>query len=427
MAIEHVDIPDGERHEPKGISSAAVNTIYTADGVGSGEWELPSGLITTQVIVREAADFPTPVANVITLAANTNYVIDGAVSIGDDTFIMSSNSTITGHGAAFSSITTTTTGNVFTSATSFTLDNFALNASSATVFACTGGAYESAYLTKLTINTCSVIGAFTSWYSLFWDQGAVVLSASPLTMGGACNTFILDLVSFISGYTTAIDLDSATFSTCSFNRCGFSNASATNHIIIAANSANINAGQVGRFTGNTFNSSATNIVTNSSVGDLRWKYLNNFNLATTAKAAQAYMHTSNVTALDVGDGDAGNPKLINGSTNWVSYLADQFTITTGGRFTYTGVNSTEFTAMAHIIGTCVSSSQTIAFYIAKNGTIITASKTQREFSSTAIGSPSPTEVIVSLDTGDYVEVYIENLTGVIDFTSTILNVLIGEV
>lgn len=38
MAIEHVDIPDGERHEPKGASSALVGTVYTADGNGSGDW-----------------------------------------------------------------------------------------------------------------------------------------------------------------------------------------------------------------------------------------------------------------------------------------------------------------------------------------------------------------------------------------------------
>lgn len=39
MAIEHDVIADGERHEPKGIASATANTVYIADGVGSGSWE----------------------------------------------------------------------------------------------------------------------------------------------------------------------------------------------------------------------------------------------------------------------------------------------------------------------------------------------------------------------------------------------------
>lgn len=39
MAIEHDAISDGERHEPKGISSATVKQVYTSDGIGSGSWQ----------------------------------------------------------------------------------------------------------------------------------------------------------------------------------------------------------------------------------------------------------------------------------------------------------------------------------------------------------------------------------------------------
>ena len=38
MAIEHDSITDPEIHEPKGISTAAVDTVYVADGAGSGAW-----------------------------------------------------------------------------------------------------------------------------------------------------------------------------------------------------------------------------------------------------------------------------------------------------------------------------------------------------------------------------------------------------
>jgi hypothetical protein len=39
MTIQHRDIPDAERHEPKGVSTALENTVYTSDGAGSGNWE----------------------------------------------------------------------------------------------------------------------------------------------------------------------------------------------------------------------------------------------------------------------------------------------------------------------------------------------------------------------------------------------------
>lgn len=41
MAIEHNAIPDNERHEPKGISTASANQVYVSDGSGSGVWKTP--------------------------------------------------------------------------------------------------------------------------------------------------------------------------------------------------------------------------------------------------------------------------------------------------------------------------------------------------------------------------------------------------
>lgn len=42
MSIQHRNIPDPERHEPKGIAAAAVDTVYSANGAGTGSWkELP--------------------------------------------------------------------------------------------------------------------------------------------------------------------------------------------------------------------------------------------------------------------------------------------------------------------------------------------------------------------------------------------------
>lgn len=37
--IEHKELPDELLHEPKGAMTAAVNTVYVADGEGSGEFK----------------------------------------------------------------------------------------------------------------------------------------------------------------------------------------------------------------------------------------------------------------------------------------------------------------------------------------------------------------------------------------------------
>lgn len=37
--VEHVSITDPNIHEPKGVTSATADTVYVADGSGSGAWE----------------------------------------------------------------------------------------------------------------------------------------------------------------------------------------------------------------------------------------------------------------------------------------------------------------------------------------------------------------------------------------------------
>ena len=39
MTIQHKDIPDGQIHEPKGISTAGAGSVYSATGGGSGTWK----------------------------------------------------------------------------------------------------------------------------------------------------------------------------------------------------------------------------------------------------------------------------------------------------------------------------------------------------------------------------------------------------
>lgn len=43
MSIEHKNLSDAERHEPKGASTAAAGDIYISDGAGSGNWKVGAG------------------------------------------------------------------------------------------------------------------------------------------------------------------------------------------------------------------------------------------------------------------------------------------------------------------------------------------------------------------------------------------------
>jgi len=77
MAIEHSSIVDGERHEPKGIGTAAVGNVYVADGAGSGAWSGQAPQPHGWIYYKDGAAAQT----FTTTAAKLS--IDGATSILD--------------------------------------------------------------------------------------------------------------------------------------------------------------------------------------------------------------------------------------------------------------------------------------------------------------------------------------------------------
>lgn len=387
-----------------------------------------AGAITTRVVVQTAGDFPTPAGTVITLVAGTVYEIWDDIDIAGNTIVLTDGSHINGQGADISSITTTATGALFTAAAgvSFTLDNFAVTCASGTVFDLngTGGSIDSAYIRNFTVNSCTGAGTVDDWYSFYWDAGAVVSSTTALTFAGTCSILIINLVEWIVGYTTGIDLGTATFNTCTLFRCGFANASATNHVIIAAAGANMNTDKRGHITFCTFNTGATNIVTNYAVGDVDWDVLDNKGLPSNLKAAQGYLSsTFNTTSIA-----SSTPKLVDLSTLVVDAFSAQFTISTGGRFTYDGLTAATFHVACSLSGTSVSGTNVdYAHYIYKNGVQIAASKTFKEYNNAAVSAPAPAMCLVELEPTDYLELWVENVGGTESWETHVFNMNISEV
>lgn len=55
MAIEHRNIPDSERHEPKGASTAPSGSVWVANGLGSGNF-LPIGSVVPPPVTYPAGN-----------------------------------------------------------------------------------------------------------------------------------------------------------------------------------------------------------------------------------------------------------------------------------------------------------------------------------------------------------------------------------
>lgn len=74
--IEHKNIPDVNLHEPKGVAGAAVDTVYVADGNGSGAWSSTRNKLTVKNVG----------GTVVTANSSTSYTIDtSAGSVHDIT------------------------------------------------------------------------------------------------------------------------------------------------------------------------------------------------------------------------------------------------------------------------------------------------------------------------------------------------------
>lgn len=165
MAL-HSTLTGADLHESKGVDSAPANTVYLANGAGSGTWtQVPASAIDTTTIKNLNKDFitvtirdiATPSVLVVPIAVNctlTNAMscITGAISGGDAllTLTRAGSSTIgtitiaaSGSGEGILDTITTPTNNVFT-------------APSYLKIACdgapTGGTSDATLIIELTLN-----------------------------------------------------------------------------------------------------------------------------------------------------------------------------------------------------------------------------------------------------------------------------------
>lgn len=89
MTIQHNIIADPDIHEPKGVATAASNSIYVANGSGSGVWTTPaplagfSGALDGHVFIADGAgagSWTYPLEGLDTALAGEVFISDGADS-----------------------------------------------------------------------------------------------------------------------------------------------------------------------------------------------------------------------------------------------------------------------------------------------------------------------------------------------------------
>jgi len=154
--VLHASITDPYLHEPKGAAAASANTVYHADGAGSGTWALPqvleffcvSGVIAD---VSSPGSIYLPIPTACTIVGAT--MVLGAGITGADSLVTFFNSSAASLGDA---VTITQSGSAAGSTFSFTAElNTSLSAGTYVRVTTDGGSTTTAplYVTLLLSKT----------------------------------------------------------------------------------------------------------------------------------------------------------------------------------------------------------------------------------------------------------------------------------
>jgi hypothetical protein len=421
---EHRDLTGSSIHEPKGADTATEGQVYLSDGAGSGAWAITPGTLPVCTVVIEAlSDFPTPVSSVITLEADTNYLIGCAVDIADNRLVMASNSIITGVHRNLAVLTSATTGALF-SATGVDcrIARMSLNAPNASELINIDGSGTAVCRLDDSISvTHTGVGIMAANVAvLFVDNVIFVGGTDTINCSGVSNgTLVIEAVSLASYSSNGIDLGTSVWSDGAvIGRSTFSGDGGSFGITGAAGGANVAAGNEFGVNGCNFNGSGDPLQTITTQDD-GWEFSRNNGIEDTHIDAHGYVVGSALATTLA----ASTPALIN-ATTWVAHREDHFTASSVGRFTYTGANPITANAQGSVTGESAGTTSTFRITIAVNGVSDISSAGSSEISSSA--SDSITSFgIFNLVQGDYLELFVENTTSATNFEALDMNFLVS--
>ncbi len=429
MAI-HKDLGDAELHEPKGMlpltaGAADIGKVITSKGDGTSEarFLVPSEvgaqtLPARRVVINTLADFPAPVADVITLASNTQYFIGTQVLMGNNRLVMGDFTTIKGIDGDNGNLVYADTGTFITSTdVSWTVEDLTINAENGKVFDHTDSSGEFLRLRNVFISKDTNIGTFNSTGDSVMLVETLIISASTGTgmeFTGNWNLLQLSLGSTVQVSGTFIDLGTATFNSVGISECSvFLVTSGSTFLKGAAGSANINAGGLGRVTNSVITDlGGGTILDGIADDDVRWRFLNSPPIRDTRPDALASF-AGGVTETVISIISTPTEVL----ATWTVADTTQFTVTTDGRFTFIGETDTTMPIQVRLTGTMAAGGQkSMLACIAINGVAVTNSIAP--FFPT--NSQADTALIIwqhRFVNGDYVEVFVSNESDTTNFVA----------
>lgn len=374
------------------------------------------------VFVNSKTDFPAAVSGVITLLDNVTYFITKIVDLTGDRLVGGQNTTIIGGSSENCFLISTglsASTALISSSWSLPIRNISITHGTALNLDATGNSTAAIDWFGVNFNNCAIVGTVKS-YSNFIMSDCALLNSANMTFDGTIGTvgFVNCLFSGIAAQTTLNFPSTLTITRrirCIYSSfVAFSGATAISvnaSAIIPVESYildTVNFSGGATYTGGVtyidnkaFFSNCKGIVNSSAIGQMY--YTNN--------TTQNAIATTSVFEKIVGTTTAGsiNQKFSHASN----------------RLTYTGGLARSFKITAFLSAQAITTNATtVLVRIAKNGVTIAESEAQSTTSSTLRNESLPSQAIIEMTTGDFIEMYIANTTNANNLLVTELNVVI---
>jgi len=364
-------------------------------------------LATKSVLINSLSDFPTPVTGVITLAAETEYVIGGDVNLGTNRLVMSANTALSGIESIVVTLTYTGTGDMITILnTRNRVNNLSISAVNGRIINFSDNTDTIFRMNDVSV-TCATFGLFNSSGTNGSTVRFTAVSPSSITVGGVTttgswNTWLWETsaVNITSG--ALFDFGTATFDAIILDLILADLGAGTTLIDGLASSGNIKVGGIGAVT-RMLTSGAGTPLTGVTVNDFRWVFRNNDDIQDTMPDAMASLQ-GNATETVI----ATINIPVKAAGTWVVERQSHYTVDTTGRITYIGEKDlTTPVDISLTIRSAGGTNKDVTVYLAFNGAIIANSAR-----TATVGQNDPKSVGViwqlTLSQTDFLELFVEN-------------------
>lgn len=307
------------------------DTLFDAfTKVNNNFTEVFSNKANNTVTVNSIDDFPEAIGGVITLAAQTNYMI-GATIVTSDRFVAQDGTVLTSNNPFFPGLIYTGGSVMFTGLNSnFALDRIAISCPGGTAFdfSCTPGNGSTFGLNIVSIIECASVGTFDNLRAINWTNSSAFNATQGLTITGVGNWEVMSVIRM--GLTSAsasfvgLDFTNSIHRSVEINNYVLNGVSGAVGISGLTASANMEPSFVASVAQCEFVAPVTPL-SGISEDDIRFSFLGNAGVPNSTVSANPYLTTQTTVTINT----AGVYEKINQS-NWDSTIATRVTVTPDG-------------------------------------------------------------------------------------------------